>query len=501
MADSIESHQEWLYIDTSNIQKGPVTETLLVKMLEKGIGVSGNTLVWKAGMETWKIMAEADVFMSIVKFHSTQWFFVDAEGQQRGPMISRMIMHKLHEGQIDGLTLVYSSAIGEWKKMSEVDSLKEAISKVAKEEEAAEAAAKVLAEQSDQSQQVYFFDEEAGMQAMLPPKSVNLDGKTSSTGVKKSFTADNGVHYQWDDAENDWVECENYESDDDEEEEENKTKNYKKKTEKPTKSKRKNDDEEEDEEDDEDDDNKATEKNSDVKQTRKRKKRQKKVNAGPNCWVYVSGLPRDITEEELKNHFSKLGLIAISAMDQRPKIKVYREKNGDCKGDCSICYNAEESKKMAINVLDGGYIRPEFKILVKEAEFQAREDGVDSLAQAEAANKENGFKQTREKLSKAQVKTAKNAMRQALAWNEDDDMGISKSTALRIVVIEGMFSPSDFLVETFSDELEGDIASECGKCGQIEKITVFSKHPQGVVIVKFGTSYASQVRHLSLYLH
>lgn len=188
-------------------------------------------------------------------------------------------------------------------------------------------------------------------------------------------------------------------------------------------------------------------------------------------------------------------------MDQRPKIKVYREKNGDCKGDCSICYNAEESKKMAINVLDGGYIRPEFKIIVKEAEFQAREDGADSLAQAEAANKENGFKQTREKLSKAQVKTAKNAMRQALAWNEDDDMGISKSTALRIVVIEGMFSPSDFLVETFSDELEGDIASECGKCGQIEKITVFSKHPQGVVIVKFSTSYASQVRHLSLYLH
>ena len=55
-----------------------------------------------------------------------------------------------------------------------------------------------------------------------------------------------------------------------------------------------------------------------------------------------------------------------------------------------------------------------------------------------------------------------------------------------------MFAPSDFLDDSFSDELEGDIASECGKCGNIEKITVFSKNPRGVVIVKFNTSYASQ---------
>lgn len=59
-------------------------------------------------------------------------------GQQRGPVISRMIMHKWHEGDIDGLTLVYSSLIGEWKKVSEVDVLKEAISKVAQEEQAGE---------------------------------------------------------------------------------------------------------------------------------------------------------------------------------------------------------------------------------------------------------------------------------------------------------------------------------------------------------------------------
>ena len=55
--------REWLYADTStNTQRGPVTLSLLMKMLEKGIGVSGSTLVWRAGMENWLIMAE-------VQFH------------------------------------------------------------------------------------------------------------------------------------------------------------------------------------------------------------------------------------------------------------------------------------------------------------------------------------------------------------------------------------------------------------------------------------------------
>ena len=59
-------------------------------------------------------------------------------GQQRGPVISRMILHKWHLGEIDGFTLVYSSLIGEWKKISDVDILKEAISKIAKEEQIGE---------------------------------------------------------------------------------------------------------------------------------------------------------------------------------------------------------------------------------------------------------------------------------------------------------------------------------------------------------------------------
>jgi hypothetical protein len=36
-----------------------------------------------------------------------------------------------------------------------------------------------------------------------------------------------------------------------------------------------------------------------------------------------------------------------------------------------------------------------------------------------------------------QVKVARTAIKQALTWNEDDDIGVSKAAALRIVVLEG----------------------------------------------------------------
>lgn len=42
-----------------------------------------------------------------------------------------------------------------------------------------------------------------------------------------------------------------------------------------------------------------------VVQKTKRKKKQKKAK-GPNNWIYVSGLPVDVTLEEIKDHFSKV---------------------------------------------------------------------------------------------------------------------------------------------------------------------------------------------------
>lgn len=187
-----------------------------------------------------------------------------------------------------------------------------------------------------------------------------------------------------------------------------------------------------------------------------------------------------------------MGLIEISPYDQQPKVKIYREaESGECKGDCSLSYNAEESVKLAIEILDGGYIRPGFQIKVSRADFSS----IATLQDDSHSNSKGGSRSSNSRpvLSQAQVKVARSVMKQALAWNEDDDIGVSKASALRIVVLEGMFTPADFEQDPdFGDDLEADVAAECGKCGEIEKLTVFSQNVRGVVVVKFATSYAAQ---------
>lgn len=177
----------------------------------------------------------------------------------------------------------------------------------------------------------------------------------------------------------------------------------------------------------------------------------------------------------------QVGLIALSPYDQQPRIKIYREDDSEqCKGDCSICYNAEESVQLAVDILDGGYLRPNVKITVSRASFDNHQSDSKDAKQ-------------KVKLSAAQIKVARNAAKQALLWNEDDDMGVSKASALRIIVLEGMFRPEELAHdEKLSDELESDIADECSKFGTIEKVTMFTKNPKGIVIIKFSTSYAAQ---------
>ena len=55
--------KEWMYIDGNNVPKGPVPVAILKRLLEKNLGVSGNTMIWKAGMEDWKKMEEVFVYL------------------------------------------------------------------------------------------------------------------------------------------------------------------------------------------------------------------------------------------------------------------------------------------------------------------------------------------------------------------------------------------------------------------------------------------------------
>jgi len=183
----------------------------------------------------------------------------------------------------------------------------------------------------------------------------------------------------------------------------------------------------------------------------------------------------------VKNHFSKVGLISISPFDQQPQIKLYRDDHDRLKGDCSLCYNAKESVDMAINILSGGYIRPSKQIIVTKADFK------------QSLNTEKEQKRPRSNLNEKQIKTAYRAMKQALVWNEDDDSGVSMSTALKIIVLEGAFSLEELhSIPNYDEVIEKNIAEACSRFGDIDKITLYSKNPKGILIVKYKTSFAAQ---------
>ena len=88
-----------------------------------------------------------------------------------------------------------------------------------------------------------------------------------------------------------------------------------------------------------------------------------------NTFVYASGLPTDITVDEIKTFFNKCGAIMIDPYTGKDKIKVYQDDDGQPKGDARICYSNIESVQMAIEWLNGSDIRPGFKVTVEEATF------------------------------------------------------------------------------------------------------------------------------------
>ncbi len=135
-----------------------------------------------------------------------------------------------------------------------------------------------------------------------------------------------------------------------------------------------------------------------------------------------------------------MGLIALSPYDQQAKIKIYRDASlapnsatmeAPCKGDALVCYNAEESVKLAVDVLSGGFLRPTHQVTVTRADFSS----ADSLGNNNSNNTAEGHQAQgagnnkpqqqmyKPNLSQAQVKVAKSAIKQALTWNEDDDIG------------------------------------------------------------------------------
>jgi len=175
--------------------------------------------------------------------------------------------------------------------------------------------------------------------------------------------------------------------------------------------------------------------------------------------VYVTGLPLDITEEELFNYFTKCGILRVDPHSGDKKIKIY-EENGKPKGDALIQYAKEESVDLALEHLNDSEIRQGYKIRVERATFQQKG------AEYQARKKK--------KTDKLELYRIKTEVERLFTWNEEDE----EERGLRIVILKGVFTQEEIESaenkEQFLKEIEEDIKSECTeKLGEIDRLTLY----------------------------
>ncbi|XP_011146575.1 HIV Tat-specific factor 1 homolog [Harpegnathos saltator] len=192
------------------------------------------------------------------------------------------------------------------------------------------------------------------------------------------------------------------------------------------------------------------------------------VDEAHNTAIYVSGLPLDITMDELTQLFTKCGLIARDEKG-RDKIKLYKDAAGEPKGDALCTYIKVESVDLALKILDGSEIRGK-TLSVQRAKFQMK------------GEYDPGLKPKRKKKDKERQKKMQEKL---FDWRPERMRG-EPLKCERVVVIKNLFAPEDFDKEVqLLLEYQQDIRSECLKCGDVRKVVIYDRHPEGVAQVTF----------------
>jgi HIV Tat-specific factor 1 len=228
--------------------------------------------------------------------------------------------------------------------------------------------------------------------------------------------------------------------------------------------------------------------------SRKKQKKAKFSARKQRCWAYVTGLPLDCTEEEIAERFAKAGILDLDPETQKPKVKLYRHRDGPNagrpKGDASICFARPESVELAITLLDEAPLRLSDAVQpntspmmrVQPAKFEQHGDRFDAARVP--------------RISNAQRKVAKMASAQAVDWDEGEINGrlTGGRKGLRIIVLKHIFHPTEVAEQQqrdggedrYVEELQRTLRDRLEQYGVVEKITVFVHNPAGVVVVKFA---------------
>lgn len=220
---------------------------------------------------------------------------------------------------------------------------------------------------------------------------------------------------------------------------------------------------------------------------KKKKQEGRWVVSRKNPNIYVSNLPPDCTEAELAEIFKKAGVFKIDPDTLQPKIRVYADDAGRCKGDALISFVHENSVDIAIKYFDGFAFRDGACTLkVQRAEF-APKAGQGSSPTADGL--ERGVSESRPgKRDRRKYLAAKYEQERLLSWGDAVDDG----TGRRIIILKPTYSSEEAELyeegDAFYEELRQELFDEIAQFAKPEKVTVIPRHVQGVACVKLKTA-------------
>mmetsp|Transcript_33783 Transcript_33783/g.73845 ORF Transcript_33783/g.73845 Transcript_33783/m.73845 type:complete len:467 (-) Transcript_33783:320-1720(-) len=407
------------------------------------------------------------------------WYYLNTQGKHTGPVTETELPALYRNGHVDAKTLFWAEGCAEWQALESIPELQSAVT--------AAGTSTSGANEMDELEKWKAEMESAGAYDDDPKP----EGDTTNKGVKrgviaaaaeplerpstpeeKSFVDDDGTMYIWDKEKRVFVaQAENVATYDEadmvfQEEEEVMPILTKKGVIIDPKSTKKQPDKDKLEAAIE----REKEKQQKVKEA-KEKKAATWFELKNNTSVYVTGLPLDVTIEEICEVFGKCGIIKDD-VNGNPRVKIYRDKaTGQPKGDGLVTFLRTPSVDLAINLLDDAPFRPEMsqRMSVSSAEFEMKGDQYISKKENGRAKKQKVMKQEKD-----------------LGWGGfDDSVKREKCT----VVLKHMFTIDEVLNAGlgFVSELEADIAEECCKIGPCVKLKTYSMHPEGVVTVQFKT--------------